>query len=205
MRWSFAPVNLTKPCKLAPRLEERAVAGCAADANSWLGLLPERVRAWRFRQGSRLASSVKGVARAASCVTRAPASRRGGAGGPSPPALNLAASAGKRVPGGGRLSYGSPFSRGRKPLGSSLPGCLRPGVQRGQRRVKTDLQRRTPAAPQGLPPGPRHVGRAPGTHFLRGCTSGRRRTPSARPTSAVCFVRWPGPRALALPVPRVLT
>lgn len=150
-------MNLTKPCKLAPRLEERAVAGCAADANSWLGLLPERVRAWRFRQGSRLASSVKGVARAASCVTRAPASRRGGAGGPSPPALNLAASAGKRVPGGGRLSYGSPFSRGRKPLGSSLPGCLRPGVQRGQRRVKTDLQRRTPAAPQGLPPGPRHV------------------------------------------------
>lgn len=46
------------------------MTGCAADANSWLGLWPKRVRAWRFRQGSRLASSVKGVAQAASCVTR---------------------------------------------------------------------------------------------------------------------------------------
>lgn len=179
--------------------------GCAADANSWLGLLPERVRAWRFRQGSRPASSVKGVARAASCVTRGAGPPAGRGRRAKPARAQSRGQCRRAVPGEGRLSYGSPFSRGLEAPRVEPARLPAAGSTARSEEGEDGSQRRTPAAPQELPPGPHHFGRAPGTHFLRGCTSGRRRTPSARPTSALCFVRSPGPRALALAVPRVLT
>lgn len=122
------------------------MAGCAADANSWLGLWPKRVPAWRFRQGGRLAGSVKGVAQAASCVTRGAV---------------LPAGRGRRAKSARAYSRGwrrkacpwraSPqlrlsLSRDRKPLGSILRGCLRPGIQRGQRRVDGPAERRASCA-----------------------------------------------------------
>lgn len=98
VRWSFALLNLTKQTKHSLRV-----------SRSEPGLAPQQMQT--RGEGSRLAGSVKGVARAASCVTR----------GAVP-----AAGAGKRVPGERRLSCGCLLSRGRKTLGSSLPSYLRP-------------------------------------------------------------------------------
>lgn len=204
----FCPRELDQAVQtLARRLEGRAVAGCAAEANSWLGLLPERARAWRFRRGGRLARSVKGVARAASCVTRGaglPAGRGGRGRRAKSARAQSAASAGKRAPGEGRLGYGSLLQRPEAPRvePARLPaaGSTARSEEGENGSPETHASRAAGAAAR-----PHRFGRAPGPHFLRGCTSGRRGTPSARPTSAVCFVRSPGPRALALSVPRVLS
>ena len=59
----FALMDSTKPSEhWLPRLEERAVGGCAAYAGSWPGRRPKRVGTWSFRQGGRLASAVESVA-----------------------------------------------------------------------------------------------------------------------------------------------
>lgn len=61
-----------------------------------------------FPSGQQTGQLSEGRSPAASCVTRGAVLPAGGAGGPSPPALTLAAGAEKRVPGERRLSYGSP-------------------------------------------------------------------------------------------------
>lgn len=177
------------------------MTGCAADANSWLGLWPKRVRAWRFRQGSRLASSVKGVARLLPASQGAPSSRRVGQAGQVRPRL-LSRLAPKSV------SLESVFSATALPL--QRPGAPRGepawllaagSTARSEEREDGPAERRASSA-AGCHPS--HFGGAPGTHFLRVCASGRHRTPFARPTSAPHYIRFPGPRALAFSVPRRL-